>query len=136
MIITPSREFRCYSCGRIDRYDIDAKPVHCGREMKPGATSVPRSGTFRVDLVKLKPGNPKWKENDRWGDQWEVWLLWAGRQGKQGEDDSLFIGTVGQTPLQGWEFEMAAGYTPLGGAGFNRDPVVAEMVMIATQGDV
>lgn len=103
--------------------------------MKPGPTHVPRKNTFRVDLVKLWPGNPKWKQNDRWEDQWEVWLLFAGREGKTDGNDNVYIGVIGETSLA-WEYEMAPGYSPQLGAGFERNALVAEMTLIATGGDI
>ena len=125
------REFRCMTCGRVDKYETDAKPIHCGVEMQGGETDPGRKGAFRIDLVKLQKGNPK--RMPEFDDQWEVWLLWANRPGKK-SGESEQIGFLGKSTLGMYYPRMMPGLPSLTRAFFEKHDAVLAMTEIATSG--
>ena len=126
-----TREFWCYSCGKIERYEITAEPKCCGREMKPGPVKSPPENEIRVDVVTRgkrseaglwiadPPPNPKW-------------ISWFEIQLKlPGDPARPTIGVLGQTHEGMWEFAMGSNYGGSEGAAFAKPAAIEKMIRVA-----
>jgi len=85
-------EYRCFVCGRIDKYGPTAKPVHCGKPMSRGEPGVTRSkDEIALDLVVSQiPPDVAWMLP---GDPDKIIEVWQFRPGKRGAE---LLGWIGE----------------------------------------
>jgi len=147
-IIVAEREFRCAKCGRIDRYEPYASPLHCGQPMHAAEELLYKGGDpeeGRVDVVTMVhpakkpiPDLVYKAEFDRIvsgldfevGDDdllYEIWFLRPGRY--KGEK----IGWIVETPLT-WRWAMVPGVATRGGACLDQVTAMDKMISALDEG--
>lgn len=138
----PQREFRCFACGRKDRYQLArfslVQPICCGQPMRAGAVvTVPRESIGKdIDLVRLRT-DQAWRRQENpiyenwfhanWTETWEVWLLQTGRFWGGSR-----LALLGKTD-RAWEYDLGRGVPDPKriGSGRTREEAIARMLAAA-----
>ena len=146
-VIRLEREFRCSSCGRVDRYEPYATPLHCGAPMNAQDELLYSGGDpeeGRIDVIdmpdpskRVVPDAVYQAEFDKIvrgldfpladGKLYEIWFLRPGRF--KGER----IGWIVETPLT-WKWQMVKGVKTRGGACLDQITAVDQMISALDEG--
>jgi hypothetical protein len=129
-ILQIEREFRCFACGRVDRYEPYAAPVCCAALMKAGEEMLYHGGDpeeGRIDAITLKKENWPHGIFENATAIVEIWFLRPGRY--KGEK----IGWMTDTGLA-VHWRMVPGVTPQAGIALDRASALECMIAALDRG--